>query len=440
MSPASQSSVAGARPVILQVADGLGVNANVHNWNNGELKPAIDTIAQMGRLTWRVIIDRADWEPVRYGADPSVFDWDYYEKIYTAGKMADLFDTIAYINSKPGQEVSINVMGGVPQWMGGTEISPELEDYWVRMIASMVYFARETRQLRFTLLSPLNESDWNGIEGPRVGPEQYVRLMHKLSNALDKLGLTDIRFVGPDTANAGKAIDDYLPAMIKDSVVMDRTVHFGIHSYGDTAPGAADALAGLGSPRPNLWVTEFSGPCPGCDSGAGNPESWDGAQDTAGLAIELLRNGASGLQFYDAWDGYYEHHDSMGYWGLLAYDAANHSYSPRKNYYVLRQLFEFVAPGSFLIDCTSNVEDVQVACFFDQDTSQLVVYGSNAGDRETTVEISMPQVDTSVDMAVYRTDAKSNMAPGQKVLLSTGNASVLVGARTVFTLASQPRS
>lgn len=427
-------------PAMLQKVDGLGVNANIHNWNNGELKPAIDTIAQMGRLTWRVIVDRADWEPAMHGADPSVYDWPYYEKLYSAGKMADLFDTVAYINSKPGQVVSINVMGGVPQWMGGTEIRPELEDYWVRMIASMVYFGRVDRKLNFTLLSPMNESDWNGVEGPQVGPEQYVRIMHKLSDALDKLGLADISFVGPDTASADKAVRDYLPAMLKDRVVMDRTVHFGIHSYDGGSAGASDALAATGTHARNVWVTEFSGPCPGCDSGAPNPGDWESAQASATMAIQLLRGGMSGLQFYDAWDGYYEHHGSIGYWGLLAYNAATHSYTPRKNYYVMRQLFEFVPPGSALIDCTSSPESVDVVCFVAPGTSTLIVYGSNPGDHEQQVHISSPLIDAAAELASFHTDATHNMDTGPDTQIRQGSATITVGARSVFTLAAPPAS
>lgn len=427
-------------PATLQTVDGLGVNANIHNWDNGELKPAIDMIAEMGSLTWRVIVDKADWEPVKEGADPSVFNWAYYEKIYTRGKMADLFNTIAYINSKPGQKVSINVMGGVPEWMGGTEIKPEFEDYWVRMIASMVYFARENRKLDVTLLSPLNEIDWDGIEGPKVGPEQYVRLMHKLSDALDGLGLADIKFVGPDTASADKAVDEYLPAIVKDTVVMDRMVYFGIHSYDGTSAGATDALAAVGAQHKNVWVTEFSGPCPGCDSGAPNPDNWDSAQESAGQAIRLLHEGMSGLQIYDAWDGYYEHHDSIGYWGLLAYDASTRSYAPRKSYFVMRQLFEFVLPSSNHVDCTSSLDDVQVACFLDPKTSRLVVFGSNHGDQDFSVEVSIPQTDMSAELTAYHTDAKTNMEPGRQVSLVKGSATFEVGPRSVFTLTSQPGS
>ena len=55
-----------------QIINGFGVNANVHSWDGGELRPAIDAIAAMGATTWRVIVDRADWEATNDNADPLI--------------------------------------------------------------------------------------------------------------------------------------------------------------------------------------------------------------------------------------------------------------------------------------------------------------------------------------------------------------------------------
>lgn len=422
----------------LQWITGMGVNANVHNWRGGELKPAIDKISELGQLTWRVVIDRADWEPSRVGS-ADTFDWTYYEKIYSSGKMADLFDTIAYINTIEGQQVTVSVMGGVPEWMGETRIDPAQEDYWVRMISSMVYYGKVVRKLDFTLISPINEPDVDGIEGPLVDSTQYVRLMEKLAMQLDKLGLEDIQFVGPDTGSTDKAVHDYWPAIAASETIAARFVHLGIHSYDGVTAGAAQALASDVSMDADVWVTEFSGPCPGCDTGAPNPGRWDTAQVTAELAIRLLRDGSSGLQFYDAWDGFYEHHKSIGYWGLLSYDAATHRYSPRKNYYVFRQLVEFTPAGSAAIDCTSNVDAVQVVCILDPATARLAIYGSNSG-AEAAVKITVSQVDASASLAFYRTDAGSNMVREENVRLTAGSLSVRVGAHSVFTFATLPGS
>ncbi|MDP9883351.1 hypothetical protein J2W21_000841 [Sinomonas atrocyanea] len=108
---------------------GLDVNANVHSWNGGQLKPAIDRYTALGPLLWRVIIDRGDWESTQLPGTADTVDWNAYSTIYSTGKMSDLWSTVRYIEASPGQKVMINVMGGVPGWMGGSKIRDDKEDY-----------------------------------------------------------------------------------------------------------------------------------------------------------------------------------------------------------------------------------------------------------------------------------------------------------------------
>ena len=276
-------------------------------------------------------------EDTNDNADPSSFDWDAYSGIYERGKMADLWDTIAAIESKPGQVVMINAMGAVPDWMGGTRIDADQEDEWVETLASLVYYGRVYRHLRIDLLGPMNEPDTNGVEGPQVGPQQYVRVLHKLAVRLDELGLGSTKLVGPDTASASIAASSYYPAMAADPVVMDHLAAVAIHDYSGSVGGIGGAIAGSAFPSMRYWLTEFAAPCAGCDTGAPNPGDWSSASEDVGQAFAYLDAGASGALVYDAWDGFYEHHDSMGYWGLLAYDAATGAYTPRKSYYALEQ-------------------------------------------------------------------------------------------------------
>ena len=332
-----------------QVVDALGVNANVHSWEGGELRPAIDEIGAMGATTWRVIIDRADWETTNDNADPASFDWDYYRQIYERGKMADLWNTIAAIEARPGQRVMISAMGGVPRWMGGSRIDTGEEDEWVEMIASLVYYGVRTKGLSIDLLSPMNEPDWDGNEGPQVGAEQYVRLLHKLATRLDALGLESVKFVGPDTAQASAAAAYYYPAMARDALVMARTEAIGIHNYSGTVGGIGGVIANSAFSSTPFWLTEFSTWCGGCDSGAPNPGDWAFARGNVEQLLAYLDAGAAGAQVYDAWDGFYEHHNAVGYWGLLAYDEADGTYSPRKSYHALRQVYASVPPGARLV-------------------------------------------------------------------------------------------
>ena len=82
--------------------------------------------------------------------------------------------------------------------MGGSSINTTSEDEFVEMIATLLY-TRNTEHVVFDIVDPINEPDWNGIEGPQVGATQYTRLLRKLSVKLDGPGLGDIRFLGPNT-------------------------------------------------------------------------------------------------------------------------------------------------------------------------------------------------------------------------------------------------
>jgi len=421
-----------------QVISGLGVNANVHSWNDGELRPAIDKIAELGEVTWRVIIDKADWETEENPDSTDIIDLGRYSSIYENGKMADLWETVEYINSKPGQQVMVNVMGGVPDWMGGNRIDESREDHWVRMIASMVAYGRTVRGLDFNLLGPMNETDWNGIEGPQVGPEQYVRLLHKLVVRLDGLGLSDIRLVGPDTASAPKAVEEYLPALASDPLVMSRLAHFGIHTYDGEAVGTNDALQRATNTGLDFWVTEFSGPCPGCDSGSPNPTDWTSAAATAEHAIDLLEQGASGLQQYDAWDGYYEHHESMGYWGLLAYDSGTGTYSPRKTYFILQQLIRHTPRNSVRLAASSDQEAVRVVAFHDRASGRVTLFGQNSSDQPVDAVLQAPGVAQVLEFSSNITDAVRDMQSGEKAVMEHGTVRYAVPPGSVFTLTGIP--
>lgn len=190
-----------------QTIDGFGVNANSLSWDNGELKPAIGMLAdQMGSSLWRVVFDMEDWESVNDNSDPAVFNWTYYNSVYGNSKFQNLWGTLGYLNQKGiNSGITLSFMGRVPNWMSssdnGNNIATNYEDEWVEMITSLVSYARNTAHDSFSMLDPINEPDWNGYEGPQVGSVQYTRLLNKLSQKLNSLGLSDIKFLGPNTAS-----------------------------------------------------------------------------------------------------------------------------------------------------------------------------------------------------------------------------------------------
>jgi hypothetical protein len=193
-----------------QTLDGLGVNINVNSWKNGQLRPALDyLVVTNGASVMRVIRDPMDWVsnelliPKLHRLDVATL-----RHVYEAPKMQDIWNTIRYLNQKGlrGNAIMLNFMGWTPRWLGGSGaygsssyITPGKEGKWATMVASLVYYGRIVKKLDFKLLAPLNEQDWNCLEGPCVSPSQYVTALKALIAELSAMKLSDIRLVGPDT-------------------------------------------------------------------------------------------------------------------------------------------------------------------------------------------------------------------------------------------------
>jgi O-glycosyl hydrolase len=142
--------------------------------------------------------------------------------------------------------------------MGGSVIGSSAEDEWVETIATLVWYARNTAGVQFSMLDPLNEPDWDGIEGPQVGADQYTRLLNKLSAKLDALGLGDIRLLGPSTASVDTGVNTYMPALMTDPVVMNKIDHFAFHNYAGYTAGADAAVKASAYPTKDFWISEVT--------------------------------------------------------------------------------------------------------------------------------------------------------------------------------------
>lgn len=321
-----------------QTIDGFGVNANSLSWSGDELKPALDLLVdQLGASIFRVILDEMDWEETNDNADPAVFNWAYYNTVYGGTKFAKLWSTMRYLNDKGIESgLMLNFMGRGPTWMGANStVDVDKEDEFVETIASAVWYARNTAGVRFTLLAPMNEPDWDGIEGPLVGPAQYTRILGKLAARLDAIGLGDIRFVGPDGARTITDLQNFGGAMLPNSAVMAKMEKWAIHSYGPSVDGAAQFIAASAYPGLRFWVTETA---------------------RFADAFAQLAHGPSATLVWDGFDAVYNHairagrgtvpHNDLGNGpALLAYDTGTHLYAPRKEFYEYAQLFKFVRPS-----------------------------------------------------------------------------------------------
>lgn len=419
-----------------QRIDGFGVNANARSWNNGQLAPALDMLVdQMGARIFRVILEKSDWQAEPDGANVASFNWDDYSPLYESAKFQNLWGIIGYLNSKPGTVVMLNLMGVVPDWMGGTSISPDHEDQWVKMVASLIYYGRNVRHVQFNLLSPMNEQDLGAPEGPRVSPEQYARLMGTLAARLAALGLDDVHLVGPDTASPGAGASDYAPLMLADPALMGQLDHFSVHSYSsDTGPMASTLHTSAYGDR-DFWVTEWSAWCQGCDNGRPVQAEWSFASDTTDLLLDHLEHGASAALVYEGYDSYYEHHGAFSYWGQLAFDSATGTYAPRPRFFTNAQVFRFVTPGMVRIASSSTNGDVRALAFRDPSTGQLAIVGHNSGGGDATLRINLQGLPAPASAVhVVQTTAAGGLVAGPDALLQDGSLSATVSADAFFTL------
>ena len=412
-----------------QKIDGFGVNANSLSWNNGELKAAIDMLAdEMGSTQWRVVIDQEDWEAVNDNSDPNVFNWDYYNSVYSSPKFQNLWGTIGYLNQKGiSSSIILSFMGNVSNWLGGNIINTADEDEWVEMIASLVYYARNTMHLSFSMLDPLNEPDWGHNEGPLVDQVQYTRLLHKLSDKMDSLGLSDMKFVGPSAAGLSNGVNVYMPVMMGDNVVMAKTDHFGLHNYASEGDTAYQAIKNSAYPNRNYYITETTLP-----------------ED---IFYELSQ-GTSAIMIWDGYDSVYNHailngggttppNDAGPGPAPLAYDMTTGIYSPRKCFYEYEQIFKFVPSGSVRISASQSNGNVVITAYYHQPSGRVTIVGRNSGSSSISYAgtlVNLPLISTMQFYQTSETDSNINMFRGNDSAVSGGTFSFVAPSNSIFTL------
>jgi len=380
-----------------QVLDGVGVNINSLSWRGGEARAAIDRLAdEMGVTLWRVVFDMEDWEDANDNDDPMVADQARYTALYSNAKFQNLWGTLHYLNQRGVTSgISISFMGRVPPWMGGSVITPANEDEWVEMMATFVAYARGVERVQFEMLDPLNEPDWDGLEGPKVGAVQYTRLLHKLATRLDAARYGDVRFLGPNTADLSAGVSDYIPSLMSDTVVMSRIDHFGLHSYGASTGGADAMIKSSPYPGRNFWMTEFSLPAD---------------------VPNLLAGNASALLMWDGYDSVYNHailgghgdqppNDAGNGPAPLSYDERTGTYAARPEFYQFAALFRYVPPGSQRVQSISANPNLSVTAFVHPAQGSLTLIGRNSSPSPIAIAASLEALRAPTVMHVYTSSA-----------------------------------
>jgi len=366
----------------IQQIDGIGINANTRSWNNKELQPALDLLLDSMHATiWRVIVETVEkWEDANDNADPFTFNWEYYNALYETPKFQKAWELIRYLNQRGiTDKLMINFMGPVPEWMGKKTIFPQYDDEYVEMMVSFFYYAKNVKHLQFGLVSPTNESDWHN-EGPEINEHQYSRILKKLIGRMADLGMGNVRYVAPDPASMQNGIKRYIPELMKDSAIMSKIAHLGLHSYGGYYANIDSAVKHSAYPKSDFWITEWNAWCKGCDDGI--------------------------LGEYN-----YEHHapSPFSYWGMLEYEPKTKTYSPRKNFYAIQQVSRFVIPGSWQVSASDPGDSLTVLAFHDAVSNRISLVGINKGHRPVTVEGSLANLPEINTFELYYTNKSENV-------------------------------
>lgn len=416
-----------------QTMDGFGTSINVHSWDNGNLKPALDLlIDQDSYQIFRVVMEMQDWEKTNDNSDPNTFNWTYYNPIYdgttsfdTAQKavnFADLWNVIDYLHSKgiPDNQIILSNMGPGPSWNGGNTITTTTQtNEWVEMVTSEAYYGY-THGHTFGLFSPNNEEDILANEGITMSGTVYGDAMNKVALKLDALGLTNIRLLGPETATPNIYWDNMQPY----STLMGKIDHLDFHSYTQSTNGAdADVKAAYGTTK-NFWISEFA--------------LFDDV-------FPLLTQGPSAIMMWDAYDSVYNHAIVNGHGSTppndtgnappqIAYNTTTKVYTPRQSFYQFRQVFKYVQPGAKRVSITSSKTGVKAVAFVNTTTGAITIVGYNTTASQQVIGGTMTNVPAASTFHYSRTNSSSNMAAGSDVNISGGAFTATVPANTVFTL------
>ena len=423
-----------------QQLDGFGVNVNTRSWTGEELKPALGLLHDSLHATiWRVIVETVyKWEDQNDNNDPFTFNWDYYNELYETPKFQKAWNMIRYMNEQGiTDHLMINFMGPIPLWMGGTVVKPQYEDEYIEMLVSFFYYAIKTKHLKIGLISLMNEPDIHN-EGPTVGSAQFVRLLRKLIDRMQALGMDEVRYVAPDVAGMNSGVLDYIPALMKDSVVMSRIAHFGLHSYGGN-PASINTMDSLKKsiyPLSTYWMTEWNAWRDGLDDGLIGVYDYKFASDCVNYLIGHLQNGAKACLIWEGYDSYYEHHapSTFSYWGILSYDQKNKIYSPRKHFYALQQFFKFITPGSWRVDCSTSDDSVKAVSFLDSSTKQICIAGVNNKTSPVTLKTVMANLPTYHHVELYYTDSIENVRKSPDAWVKAKTISASIPPKCIFTL------
>lgn len=455
------NSMVNTRQVIIdgnqkfQTIDGFGVNVNPDLWSEGRLKPAFDMLVDdLGATLFRFdCFGRANWlDPLKRQAN-GTWAQAYLEQVYRSKTFLDAWQAFRYLNSR-GIEPYLNVSGVVPQeWnKQGTKVLQDFDAY-SEMVCTMVSWARNKENLKFSLLAPYNETDYDGSrEGPSIPAENRVSALKAMIAAMERHNLLDLKLtVFCDGYFENAKIENFLN---DSSFVKNVTVISG-HTYGNGDEGdggnwySEKSRLGLVAERimrspyrnAHIWLNEY-GDLDQTEE-IENEFSW---RITRRL-MKALEDGANSCQYWDAYDNYHKHDSAWTNYGLLKTDTIKGIFTPKKRYFASKQIYRFIKPGYQRValinpnrtydvynEWRNPIKNIKLLAFMSLDGKKLTIIGMSLIESKCYLTFNLRNMIPDTDFILYQTNSTDECKLQGKFSIKNGAITIPLLSRTIFTL------
>lgn len=358
--PATRLSIAMNCSQVHSTIDGFGVNITPAQWRNGNLIPAIDLLVDdLGAVLFRFdCTGLAEWLDPGRRNEEGVWPQTYLDSVYQSPVFRDAWETFRYLNSK-GIEPFFNVSGRIHPCLGFPGDPFRLADFkgYADMVATMLKWAREKENLKFSLVAPFNETDLGYPEGPKIDGRDMLTATQYLAEALNDYGLQDIRIIAIDDSNPNF---DKLEAVLSDTSLVKQITAFATHTYGNGDIGENEPWFGAETPHAkfskavnnsefkeaSVWLSEYG------DLDQTGLIEYEFAWRSTRRLMKGLRDGFNAAIAWDAFDNLHEHDTAWAVYGLLKTDTLAWTYAPKKRYYAAKQAYRFIRPGWKMVEVT----------------------------------------------------------------------------------------
>lgn len=284
-------------------------------------------------------------------------------------------------------------------------------DRFADYLVHVTKYIQDNLGIRVTSLSPMNEPNtpyWNAYSGKQEGCHfdpgaSQSEIIEKTFDALKKHGVENVIVSASDETSTARQIEAYFAYTERARNAVGR---INTHSYG------TEKIEELGRLRAekgfNLWMSEVDGDgVDGTLAGEMGSALWFGKKIISD--INALMPSAwvmwQAIDRHISENGYNGRRDvgmanrKHGFWGLAFADHDREEIILSQKYYGMGQFSRYIAPGSTIIKCNSDV-----IAAYDASKQELAVVALNTSAEEKNVFFDLSEFSKKhITIKTYRT-------------------------------------